>query len=202
MLVDEYNAFYLDSPNRWASASHDEYVYKTVAPYGPAVNLLDIGCGNGHTLQYFSERWTKSRCVGVDLSDVAIELAQKRLPSGTFICEFWETSALVNFDMVLCVGTAEHFPDPLAGLKRLHDALTDDSIAYLEAPNCIGYPGAKQEEGFRRIQIGSRQTEWHLYRDSWEVLIDKAGLNIRQSKTGPTIYSEFVWILERKDHED
>ena len=150
-LVAEYDAYYRESPRKWESASHDEYVYKTVAPYGPAVNLLDVGCGNGHTLKHFSGKWPQARCFGIDLSPVVIDLARKRFPTITFLCAEWETSTLNSFDMALCVGVAEHFPDPLVGLKRLYSALDDGGVAYLEVPNCIDYPTSDGKEGYKRI---------------------------------------------------
>jgi len=197
MLRDEYNAFYRENPHKWESVGHDQFVYKTVAPYGPAVRLLDVGCGNGHTLEYFSSQWPGVKCFGVDLSDVAIGIARERMPEATFICEHWEDTTLNDFDVVLIVGVAEHFTEPLKGLERLQDALAKDGVAYVEVPNCLGYPNTQQVEGYRRLEHGSRQMEWHLRRNSWEKLIDDAGLNIRQRITGPNTAHEFVWIMER-----
>ena len=199
MLVDEYNTFYRENPNRWESASHDRYIFEAVAPYGQAVNLLDVGCGNGHTLHYFKSRWPHTDCHGVDLSSEAIRIARKRNPNINFKCADWEHENYIGFDTILLAGVAEHFQDPDRGLKRLHDALTFDGIAYLEVPNCIGYPTAEKGEGYRRINQGSRQMEWHLYRKTWEKKILDAGLRIVKAITGPTIYMEFIWLLERNE---
>jgi len=51
-------------------------------------------------------------------------------------------------------------------------------------------------EGFRRLNKGSRQVEWHLYRKTWEQIITGAGYEIVKSIKGPRMENEFIWVVK------
>ncbi len=201
MLVQEYDRFYTDNPEKWNSTSQDAMRFEFVRQYGPPKTLLDVGCGNGHTLAYFAQQWPDTQYAGIDLSSVAVTLAKKRIPFAKIICGDVLAMGRMARDgiheMILLAGVAEHFPDPLDGLERVCGLLAHDGITYLEMPNCLAYPNAGKEEGYRRPNIGSKQMEWHLNRMSWVKLIGKAGLRILEGHKGSNAANEFIWIVGR-----
>jgi trans-aconitate methyltransferase len=194
--IQEYNNFYRKNPRQWASISRDEMVFNYIAPYGKPETILEVGCGSGHLLSYILCRWPGIGCVGIDFSNVAIDLARKNAPKAQFACiDVMDYKPIELFDVILLSGVAEHFDDPIMKLMHIRQLMNRKGILYLEVPNCIAYPTSQQVEGYRRIRQGSRQMEWHLFRESWEKIIKKAGFRILESINGPQIYTEFIWIL-------
>lgn len=198
-LEREYNKYYADNPDIWIDYGRDEFALLTLIDHikSEPETLLDVGCGNGHTIELFSRHWKNTEYAGIDLSIKAIELASKRVPEAMFInCFLDDILYTQKFDVVLCLGVAEHFEDLQEGLQALRKTVKKDGIVYLEVPNCIGYPSSAEVEGFRRVNFGSGQTEWHLYRHTWERELNKAGFEIVKAIKGINIYSEFVWLLK------
>jgi len=157
--------------------------------------MLDIGCGNGHTIQYFKKHWPNTLYYGVDLSPVAIELAKERVPDAEFIAGDYKELTL-HCDLVTVMGVAEHFENLVDGLKSLKEY---GNLIYLEVPDCLwmgklnGSPN--NEEGFRETFKGGLQVEWHLKRRTWEERIRMAGLEIVEYSAGSDAF-EFVWVLK------
>ena len=183
-----YNLVYLTNPYKWESESRDDFAYEQVREYKPK-SVIDIGCGNGHTLKYFSERMD-AEFYGTDLSDEAVWLANHNLPGKYYVGDFMDLE-LPHCDLALCMGVAEHFENLVDFLVKLGNTA---DIIYLEVPNCLSYSDSK-EEGFRMTNEGSDQEEWHLTHDSWEKRIGYAGLEILKTIQGQTKATEFVWIL-------
>jgi 2-polyprenyl-3-methyl-5-hydroxy-6-metoxy-1,4-benzoquinol methylase len=129
----------------------------------------------------------------LDLSGVAIELAKRRCPDSTFICVSLEEAVLPKFDVVMVLGVLEHFEDYVGIFAKLRMIM--NGILYVEVPNCIAYPSSEKIEGFRRLNQGSHQMEWHLYRETWEKRLISE-FKIIKSIIGPNIYSEFIWLLK------
>jgi SAM-dependent methyltransferase len=189
-LVEEYDAYYTANPGKWAAVARVKFAWKATRHLAPT-SILDVGCGNGHALEYFKGRYPEADLFGIDLSPVACDLAYKR--SGAHIENVFieDYRPGRKFDLVLCLGTAEHFTDPLAGLQAIRELV--GGRFYLEIPNCLSYsPG---EDGYRRLAFGSRQMEWHWPRSRWEKAIKEAGFAIEESLVGLSPSWEFVWIL-------
>jgi SAM-dependent methyltransferase len=200
-VLNEYNGLYRKRPNIWADPSRDEFAFNTVSEFTDGNSLarvLDIGCGSGHTIGYFHQRWPKTQYTGLDLSDAAIYLARVRYPYGKFIEGWLGEVKLSHYELVILLGVAEHIEDLQVGLCAARELLARGGVMYVEVPNCIAYPTSQPVEGFRAINQGNRQHEWHLRRDTWENILRQCGLEILVSKVGPTVTSEFVWLLGRK----
>lgn len=199
-MVD-YDAIYSDDPGKWSTGNRDQFAFQVLANFTwQPDRLLDIGCGNGHTLEYFKKQWPRTQYFGIDLSQVAINLAAKKLLEVELYCEDffeWKAPLIKPFDVILLMGVAEHFPDLVGGLKKVLSLLATDGWVYLEAPNCLHYSKDKTET-FRETTKGSGQQEWHLRRTTWEVIIRQAGFEIEESVFGQSVATEFVWILRRK----
>jgi SAM-dependent methyltransferase len=110
-IVEFYDDIYRAQPRKWANIDRDYFAFKALSslvdPDRPG-RMLDYGCGNGHTLEFFKTQWLNFRFSGVDISGVALELARGRLPEGEF---YTELPSGVSWDVITLMGVAEHFPD-------------------------------------------------------------------------------------------
>lgn len=196
--VEFYNKIYSGNPTKWDVEYRDKLAaFFILQQIHDPKSLLDIGCGNGHTIEYFSKLWPDTTYYGIDLSDVAIELAKQRVPEANFLCGSFTEVDVPLCDVVVLMGVAEHFENLIDSLRDLKKY---GKLIYIESPNCLSYSENK-EEGFRvtgeLIGINpTHQSEWHLTRDTWEGTIIHAGLEIVRRCYGPTAETEFIWMLK------
>ncbi len=98
--------------------------------------VLDVGCADGEVTSYI-KRVTGAEVYGIDISDVAVELALKRgIPS--FQCDIvTETIPFEDdyFDVVRCGETIEHLYDPDFALKEIRRVLRQGGFLILSTPN-------------------------------------------------------------------
>ena len=205
-LVEEYNNFFLRKPHKWTREDSNLMAFEHLNKHlgcNPR-SVIDIGCGNGHTIEYLAKKWKKTEFVGIDLSDVAIGLAYARgIRRPSFKCAFADTFYVSpGYQVGLLLGVAEHFISPGRVLREIREnILAPGGILYIEVPNCIAYPSSEPVEGFRRLACGSRQTEWHWRRETWESIILDSGYTIERSIVGPKQENEFIWIVKAMPHE-
>ncbi|OKH16839.1 class I SAM-dependent methyltransferase [[Limnothrix rosea] IAM M-220] len=95
------------------------------------VRILDAGCGTGVGTEYLLHLNPEAEIVGIDLSEGALEVAQKRCSQSgvreshqapvTFQRLPIEQAAELEgeFDLINCVGVLHHMPDPVQGIKAL-----------------------------------------------------------------------------------
>jgi SAM-dependent methyltransferase len=217
-LENEYDGIYKKDPTKWTNPKRDAFTLEVITNYlesrskilpsdqvgkpdlisvqdDKPKSVLDIGCGNGHTIKYFMDRWKHTAFYGLDLSREAVRLARKNCPMATIYPGFLgEVDFRQSFDLVMLLGTLEHFPEPGRALEMVRPLVAPGGIVYVECPNPLAYPGAEPQEGMRRPKIGTRQMEWHLRRESWEKIITRT-FEIERSIKGPRASMEFIWIL-------
>lgn len=96
--------------------------------------VLDIGCGSGEILSFFSENgFSAQKMTGIDLSEVRINRAKKEFPQITFA-----TGDLLNldldersFDLITSFDIISHFStrdEILKALANTRDHLDDDGL--------------------------------------------------------------------------
>ena len=191
-----YDDIYRKNPGKWGiDPLRDAVAFFVMSQAGvnnPA-RLLDYGCGNGHTIVYLKSKWENTEYCGVDISEVAREIAAQRAPDA----EYFEEMPDETYDVITVMGVAEHFPDVAAGLRVLGEHLTPGGALYLEAPNCLAYSQDKTE-GFRQTYHGSGQMEWHWTWASWEKAIQAAGFKIVRSYDGVVPAWGFIWLLRKE----
>lgn len=186
-----YDKIYKGKPDKWDLEFRDKFAYETVTAHTNPRSILDIGCGNGHTLEYFGER-ANADLHGIDISGWAVMLARERVPQARIVQGDFMKTNLPYTDVALCLGTAEHFFFLADFLDRLGASCL---YAYLEVPDCL-YSSPDKEEGFRKTNNKVGQQEWHLKRETWEGHIKDAGFKIIAAKEGPTSTTRFVWLLQ------
>jgi len=186
-----YDGIYSNNPSKWKDDYRNRIAYETVSKHITPTSILDVGCGNGHTLAYFKSQNSEVKLYGLDISPVAVQLARKNVPSAIVASGDFMDMAIRAVDVALVMGVAEHFRflipffDKLASICR---------YAYVESPDCLRYD-PYQEEGFKETWEGTGQIEWHLERESWEFYIEPS-FSIMERIKGTQKYSEFIWVLK------
>ncbi|GAB1421144.1 hypothetical protein MASR2M15_12880 [Anaerolineales bacterium] len=96
------------------------------------VRLLDLSCGKGELLCQWAQKY-ELKGLGVDNDEEKIKLARERATE----LEVWSEAHFVSdtvsdfpqefheYDVVLSLGGAYHWPDHLSALKSMQEALTD-----------------------------------------------------------------------------
>ncbi len=126
---------------------------------------LDLGCGTGGILHDWQGR---QRCVGVDLSELALRICRRR---GFATLARADLTALpfsgAVFDKILCLDVIEHLPD---------------DVAFLRQASALCAPGGEMVIGvpaFRLLWSQHDETFQHVRRYSarqLEAVIRQAGL--------------------------
>ncbi len=84
-------------------------------------SVLDVGCGEGFTLERFHNEKIGKKLVGIDFLDTAIKIGKKERPyldlrqGNIYDIPFKDSS----FDLVICSEVLEHVDDPKKALKEL-----------------------------------------------------------------------------------
>jgi SAM-dependent methyltransferase len=124
--------------------------------------VVDIGCGTGANLAAFADLY---RCVGIDTSAEAIELARARFSGITFVCGHaprdvarWLTRASV----VLLTDVLEHVPDDRGLLESIVSACPPGTQLLLTVPADMRLWSPHDEAfgHFRRYDLDSFAKLW------------------------------------------
>jgi 2-polyprenyl-3-methyl-5-hydroxy-6-metoxy-1,4-benzoquinol methylase len=116
---------------------------KDILPLLPEniLKVLEIGCGQGATLQWIQTIRDCVKVVGVELFPEAAEIAKKRLDS--VIQGNIESIELPfennEFDLILCLDVLEHLIDPWDVLKKLATLLKLGGSLITSIPNVKHY---------------------------------------------------------------
>jgi SAM-dependent methyltransferase len=173
------------------------------APAGGS--LLDVACGQGDFLAYAASRGFEVS--GIDLSDLAVTEARRRLPEAEIQVGSGEALPFENesFDVVTCLGSLEHFPDPIAGARELHRVLALHGTAIVYLPNLffLGHVWFGIRHGIEPSEGGQSFSETFMSSQGWSRLLTEAGFTVRgyhpwnhiyaSDKVSPAVKS--VWNL-------
>lgn len=86
-----------------------------------ADKILDVGCGEGFTIQILKEKNIGTAREGIDVLPEAVEVAKKNIPDEEFkVGSIYDLPYKDNsFDLVLCMEVLEHLEDPQVALQEL-----------------------------------------------------------------------------------
>ncbi len=105
------------------------------------IHVLDVGCGRGLIMTRLAELYPKSRFIGMDLSQEAIEFARraaaaKGLHNIEFVVadlsDFDETAKIEAFDFVTTFDAVHDQARPLRVLKGIHRTLKSDGVYLMQ----------------------------------------------------------------------
>jgi ubiquinone/menaquinone biosynthesis C-methylase UbiE len=101
----------------------------------PGQNVLDVACGTGDWLLAAMARGGHPN--GIDLSAKAIDICQRNMPDGEFHAGAAETLPFDDdqFDLVTCLGSLEHFLDPVAAVTEMVRVSRDTAQFIILVPN-------------------------------------------------------------------
>jgi len=187
-IISDYNRIYSGPGIRTNSA-----YYKWLARIlNPKVNtkLLDVSCGEGLFLREVLERINPVKEFGLDISDVAISMAELNSPNAKLMVADGQRIPFQDkqFDYVACLGSLEHYLDSELGIREIARVAKDDAKFCIVLPNSLGIDlffhvmrkGDKLVDDFQIIEKTATRREWAL-------LLDKNGLAVE------TVYGSNLW---------
>ncbi|MCD6594547.1 class I SAM-dependent methyltransferase [bacterium] len=152
-------------------------------------NILDIGCGSGLNLKYWSKQ--NFQLYGIDLSHRALKLAlNKVVPRASFTVADGQNLPFDDetFDIITALGVIEHFPEPKKGFEEVYRLLKPDGKACIVLPNSFGSLG--EIIGFHGTE---QEQELMLTLDEWKILLQSTGLEVKKvlRDRGPKIFKNW-----------
>jgi ubiquinone/menaquinone biosynthesis C-methylase UbiE len=157
-------------------------------------NVLDVACGTGEWL----DACAREDCSvsGVDLSAKAIAVCRERLPKGEFYAQPAETLPFDDdsFDVVTCLGSLEHFVDPVSSLKEMVRVARADARVVILVPNKdfltrkLGLFGGT-------YQVDAKEVVRTL--EEWDALFVAGGLSVTERWKDLHVLT-FSWIKKGK----
>jgi ubiquinone/menaquinone biosynthesis C-methylase UbiE len=124
------------------------------------VQVLDIGCGDGHTLDLYRE--VQDRTIethGVDFNPGAIAMAEAN-GHKTYLGRFEDIAwPDCSFDLVYASHVIEHVPDPKAFTFKIRRILKPGGIFWFETPNI----GSIDATWFRKKHWGAYHFPRHWF---------------------------------------
>ncbi len=178
-LIDYYQERYASPPG----AMRNYAAYLKLLDIRPGTRIVDIGCGEGHLLAEAKQVGLVP--LGVEIAMTALRLARQHIPGVPLVLAAGEALpfAAETFDVVTCLGSLEHFSDPLAGAREIARILRKEGgVALIVVPNrrflgwrLLGKSGTEQQE----------VSELLLDREEWVELLAAAGLQVSRVAKDP-----------------
>lgn len=101
----------------------DNFLKQLVATIKPleVSSVLDVGCGEGFTLDHLQKEHIGKKLEGIDAVDDALKIGKKLYPKLTLKKgDIYHLQYKANsFDIVLCTEVLEHLEDPAKALQEL-----------------------------------------------------------------------------------
>lgn len=138
-------------------------------------SVLDVACGTGAWLRACREQ--DCRVSGVDLSEKAIKICRALMPEGQFHAQPAETLPFSDnsFDVVTCLGSLEHFIDPLASLREMVRVAHPEATLVILVPNS-DFLTRRLGLFAGTYQVDAREVVRTL--EEWRALFASAGLEV------------------------
>ena len=117
-VATEYDQWYQRPEGQYIDALEKELFLRLVQPQR-GQSLLEVGCGTGHNLEFFSELGLN--VTGIDSSEPMLQIAAKRLgPDVRLLLGEANRLAFDNnsFDIVILITVLEFLSDPAGALKE------------------------------------------------------------------------------------
>jgi 2-polyprenyl-3-methyl-5-hydroxy-6-metoxy-1,4-benzoquinol methylase len=167
----------LDEPTATADRTRLAAYFAELEPLLPpeSRDVLDVGCGVGHSLDVAASRGWRAR--GVDSSPALIRAARAR---GLTIFHPDEKVQHERFGLISLWETLEHINDPYAVLSDLVPLLRDDGLVAITVPNALAVEARIMRQDLSWINGGAIGTvHINLFQKSTlERLLSRVGLKM------------------------
>ena len=142
---------------------------------GAGDSVLDIACGLGEWLHVCETAGAKVH--GVDLSERAIDYCRRHMPEGEFHALPAEKLPFDTgqFDLVSCLGSLEHFVEPVISLREMARVAKPDAKFVILVPNADFLTRKLRLFGGTN-QKAAKEVVRTL--EEWESLFNQAGLRV------------------------
>ncbi len=156
----------------------EKYLYRLAQRLSIQKNqqVLDVACGLGQWIKVCTELGAVA--AGVDISEKAIDICKQDSPDIEFHAVPAENLPFDDnrFDLVTCLGSLEHFVDPIKSIKEMIRTAKHDATFILLVPNAdfltrkLGlFAGTKQVEAKEEVRA---LTEWNQLFESAGLVIE------------------------------
>jgi len=184
------DVYYADADKPMQASAHLKRLARKV-DVRSGNEVLDVACGLGEWLSVCSE--AGALVCGVDLSERAIAACEKHMPDGEFHAMPAEKLPFESsrFDLVSCLGSLEHFVEPVISLQEMVRVANDDAKFLILVPNAdfltrkLGLFGGTYQKDAKEVV---RTIE------EWQGLFEQAGLRVTRKWKDLHILS-WGWIL-------
>ncbi|NKB42836.1 MAG: methyltransferase domain-containing protein [Alphaproteobacteria bacterium] len=101
-------------------ARHSRRLFASLSSDLSPTSILDVGCGEGSLLSSLMKQHPDAAGTGVEVSDHAIALAAKVVPSASFRnCDVATAALPETFDLVVSADVVEHIADDAAAIRNM-----------------------------------------------------------------------------------
>jgi SAM-dependent methyltransferase len=198
-----YDAIYGDEGIRLLDSFY-LWILKLVNPR-PGGRFLDVSCGQG-ALVGFARR-TGAESYGLDFSNVAIRRASDDIQHPCFIVGNGARLPYPDqcFDYVTCIGSLEHFTEPLTGMQEIRRVLRGDGTACILLPNTFSLLGnVNHARRHGDVFDDGQPIQRYNTRLGWTRMLVQSGLRVQRVEkyelTWPRTRQDLGWYLRRPRH--
>ena len=163
---EDYNHFYATEYDQYYRFDEEEaterelrksrIVWERLQRYAsrPYKSALDIGCGLGWSLHYFSQQTPGLAIAGIEPSDYCADHFVSRI-GGELVARDvdtdWHLANLGRFDLITFRQVLEHLMDPIATLQKVSQALSPQGILYVAVPDMMHPDGSLPDFWYRCV---------------------------------------------------
>lgn len=182
-LAEAYaHAAFRDARDESAAAK----TYVSLLPRDTYASVLEIGCGEGAFLRALRERGS-GRLLGFE-PDRAVRTS----PGLEIRPEAWDAARDLGetFDLVACLQTLEHLPDPRAQLRSFRRHMKPDGLLFL----CCHDPSHAVNRAMGKASPIFDPQHFHLFSpEGLRHLLNGAGFSVRRSRSYWNRYPISTW---------
>lgn len=150
--------------------------YELIKRYKSRGSIIDIGCGTGEVLKYFSEKGWSAK--GVEPSDNARSYASNKLGLSVETEDFIKNIPEKSFDVITMWHVLEHVPQLNDRMQQLKTILKDDGVLFIALPNYNSWD-AKHYSSFWAAWDLPRHL-YHFSKETFSQLAKKHNFNIQE----------------------
>jgi SAM-dependent methyltransferase len=200
-IQDAYDELYLD---RELLLRDSDYLWLLDLLQPPPGGLLvDVACGNGRLVELAAQ--AGFHAVGLELSWSGIAHAAAAEPRARWLLADGHRIPLDDgtVDAILCIGSLEHYDDPLLGAAEIGRVLKPGGRALILLPNAYGLFGNIQYVVSTGEVFDDKQPrQRYATRGTWEAMLNFAGLEAERvigwgEVSRPRTRTDVEWLLQQ-----